>query len=80
MACRNFDGGFGARPGDESHAGQVFVCVGALAIAGALDRLDAPLLAWWLAERQTPGGGLNGRPEKQQVRRGGAARWWVPFF
>ena len=78
MACRNFDGGFGARPGDESHAGQVFVCVGALAIAGALDRLDAPLLAWWLAERQTPGGGLNGRPEKQQVRRGGAARWWVP--
>jgi geranylgeranyl transferase type-2 subunit beta len=24
------------------------------------------LLAWWLAERQTPSGGLNGRPEKLQ--------------
>ena len=27
--CRNFDGGFGSVPGAESHAGQVFTCVGA---------------------------------------------------
>jgi prenyltransferase beta subunit len=52
--------------GNESHAGQVFTCIGALALAGALDRADRDLFAWWLAERQTPSGGLNGRPEKLQ--------------
>lgn len=26
--------------------------------------MDADLLGWWLAERQLPCGGLNGRPEK----------------
>ena len=64
--CQNFDGGYGATPGNESHAGQVFTCVAALDIAGALDTVDAELLCWWLAERQTPSGGLNGRPEKLQ--------------
>ncbi|KAJ7937231.1 rab geranylgeranyltransferase [Mycena leptocephala] len=49
---RNFDGGFGSSVGAESHAAQVFVCV------------DSDTLAWWLAERQLPNGGLNGRPEK----------------
>ncbi len=33
-----------------------------------LDRLDREvdqqMLGWWLAERQLPNGGLNGRPEK----------------
>ena len=24
LRCHNFDGGFGARPGDETHAGQIF--------------------------------------------------------
>lgn len=33
--------------GDESHAGQVFCCVAALAIADALDLLDRDLLCWW---------------------------------
>ncbi len=42
----------------------VFCCVAALAIAGKLDQIDGDLLGWWLAERQLPGGGLNGRPEK----------------
>ena len=60
----NFDGGFGSIPTAESHAGQVFCCVGALLIAGAIDRVDRDLLGWWLAERQLPNGGLNGRPEK----------------
>ena len=27
-SCRNFDGGFGATPGGESHAGQIFTAVG----------------------------------------------------
>jgi hypothetical protein len=44
----------------------VFTCVAALALAGALDRCDGDLVAWWLAERQTRSGGLNGRPEKLQ--------------
>jgi geranylgeranyl transferase type-2 subunit beta len=105
LRCRNFDGGFGAQPGGESHAGQVFTCVGVLALARGLgwrwsggeccegdegeggggwagegdeggsdnaqgrDRPLLPgadLLAWWLCERQTPSGGLNGRPEKLQ--------------
>jgi len=30
VSCRNFDGGFGCIPGAESHAGQIFCCIGAL--------------------------------------------------
>jgi geranylgeranyl transferase type-2 subunit beta len=41
MKCRNFDGGFGSTPGGESHAGQIFVCVGALQICNQLDLLYA---------------------------------------
>jgi hypothetical protein len=26
--------------------------------------IDVPTLGWWLAERQLPNGGMNGRPEK----------------
>ncbi|KAF8627902.1 hypothetical protein AX15_004180 [Amanita polypyramis BW_CC] len=62
--CRNFDGGFGNSVGAESHAGQVFVCVAALAILDRLDVVDYETLGWWLCERQLPNGGLNGRPEK----------------
>jgi geranylgeranyl transferase type-2 subunit beta len=29
-----------------------------------LDVVDVPTLGWWLAERQLPNGGMNGRPEK----------------
>ncbi|KAL7420197.1 Rab geranylgeranyltransferase [Cryptotrichosporon argae] len=60
----NFDGSFGSRPGAESHGAQVWVSVGALAILGRLDIVDADLLGAWLSERQLPNGGLNGRPEK----------------
>jgi geranylgeranyl transferase type-2 subunit beta len=42
----------------------VFVCVAALAILDKLDEVDEQTLGWWLAERQLPNGGLNGRPEK----------------
>ncbi|KAG6331022.1 hypothetical protein ID866_8067 [Astraeus odoratus] len=62
--CRNYDGGFGATAGAESHAAQVFVCVAALAILDSLDEVDHQTLCWWLSERQLPNGGLNGRPEK----------------
>lgn len=48
----------------------VFVCVAALAILDRLDIVNTDTLAWWLAERQLPNGGLNGRPEKlEDVRR-----------
>ena len=72
--CRNFDGGYGAVPGAESHAGQIFCCVGALAIAKRLDLVDGTLLGWWLAERQCDSGGLNGRPEKQADV---CYSWWI---
>ena len=72
--CRNFDGGFGVTPGGESHAGQIFTAVGALAIGGALHHVEPDVLGWWLCERQTPGGGLNGRPEKLPDV---CYSWWV---
>jgi len=36
-----------APAGNESHAGQVFTCIGALSLAGALDRVDRDLFCWW---------------------------------
>ncbi|KAL9642540.1 hypothetical protein ABK040_011107 [Willaertia magna] len=74
LSCQNFDGGFGVCVGAESHAGQIFTCVGMLAIAGALDRIDQDTLSWWLCERQCSGGGLNGRPEKLEDV---CYSWWV---
>ncbi|KAA1470921.1 terpenoid cyclases/Protein prenyltransferase [Dentipellis sp. KUC8613] len=64
IQCRNFDGGFGRIVGAESHAAQVFVCTATLAILDRLDIVDEKTLGWWLAERQLPSGGFNGRPEK----------------
>ena len=72
--CYNFDGGFGTVPGSESHAGQVYCCVGALAIAGSLRLIDVDRTAAWLAQRQCPSGGLNGRPEKLPDV---CYSWWV---
>jgi geranylgeranyl transferase type-2 subunit beta len=77
LSCRNLDGGFGSCIAAESHAGQVFCCVGALAIAESLHLLsthDLDLLSWWLCERQVDSGGLNGRPEKQADV---CYSWWI---
>ncbi|CAG9582285.1 putative geranylgeranyltransferase [Leishmania major strain Friedlin] len=74
LRCQNWDGGFGVSPGAESHAGQIFCCVGALCIANALDRIDRDRVAAWLAMRQLPSGGLNGRPEKKADV---CYSWWV---
>ncbi|CAM9497840.1 unnamed protein product [Chrysoparadoxa australica] len=73
-SCKNFDGGFGCIPGAESHAGQIFTCVGALSIASSLHHVDRKLLGWWLCERQCDSGGLNGRPEKQADV---CYSWWI---
>ena len=73
--CANFDGGFGAVPGGESHAGQIFCCVGALAMTRHLHLASSQKLNFWLAERQIPSvGGLNGRPQKLQDV---CYSWWV---
>ncbi len=74
QACANFDGGYGVSPGAESHAGQVYTCVGVLAIAGRLDLVDKDRLGGWLSERQLDNGGLNGRPEKLEDV---CYSWWV---
>ncbi|KAL3343478.1 hypothetical protein AABB24_027154 [Solanum stoloniferum] len=74
LSCKNVDGGFGCTPGAESHAGQIFCCVAALAITGSLHHVDKDLLGWWLCERQVKSGGLNGRPEKLPDV---CYSWWV---
>ena len=66
QSCQNFDGGFGSRVGAESHAGLIYTCLGTLAITGHLHTCDQDRLAWWLAERQLPSGGLNGRPGTEE--------------
>jgi hypothetical protein len=38
LSCMNFDGGFGCRPGSESHSGQVWF--------GLRAHLYKPLLSW----------------------------------
>jgi len=52
------------RSGEANLKITAFVCVAALAILDRLDVVDVDTLGWWLAERQLPSGGLNGRPEK----------------
>jgi geranylgeranyl transferase type-2 subunit beta len=90
LSCWNpIDGGFGCTRGAESHAGQVFCCIGTLAILKQLSRLmqttsstekkgehmnPMERLCWWLSERQCDSGGLNGRPEKQADV---CYSWWI---
>jgi len=74
QSCENLDGAYGVRPGAESHSGQVFTCVAALAIAGRLDLVNQDRLGTWLCERQVDQGGLNGRPEKIEDA---CYSWWV---
>lgn len=66
LQCQTPDGGFGESPdATESHAGLTYCCVNALSLMGVAlptDKLN-PLLAW-LAHRQQPTGGFNGRPNK----------------
>lgn len=77
LECQNFDGGFGCIAGAESHAGQVFCCVGALTLANSLHELEedeVERLGLWLCERQLPCGGFNGRPDKKEDV---CYSWWV---
>lgn len=74
QSCQNTDGSYGRTPGAESHSGQVYTCVGALAITDRLDLANLDRLGAWLSERQLPNGGLNGRPEKLEDV---CYSWWV---
>ncbi|KAL3321060.1 hypothetical protein Ciccas_000262 [Cichlidogyrus casuarinus] len=74
VKCQNADGGFGTRPGSESHAGQAYCVLGALSILQQLHRLDSKRASFWLAERQLLSGGLNGRPQKKPDV---CYSWWV---
>lgn len=74
-ACRDVgDGSFAAKPGAESHGGQVFCCVAALSIVEKVDLIDTSRLLQWLAFRQTSTGGLNGRPQKSEDV---CYSWWI---
>ncbi|KAG7193772.1 uncharacterized protein KQ657_000464 [Scheffersomyces spartinae] len=74
LRCQNFDGGFGMVPGAESHAAQVFTCIGFLAITDNLHHIDVDKIGSWLSDRQVESGGLNGRPEKLPDV---CYSWWV---
>ena len=50
MSGKNLDGGFGCTLGAESHAGQSFYQVGALALTSSLRYVDKDLIGWWLCE------------------------------
>ncbi|KAK1442461.1 geranylgeranyl transferase type beta subunit like protein [Babesia gibsoni] len=74
ISCQNLDGGFGWHPRGESHAAAAFCCVGALAELEAMHMVNVDALGAWLAERQTPSGGCNGRAEKSPDV---CYSWWV---
>lgn len=74
-SCKNFDGGYGAIPGSESHGGNIFCCISSLQILSTLpDASSSSELIEWLVWRQLPAGGLNGRPEKLPDV---CYSWWI---
>jgi len=76
LLCRNWDGAFGGVPLAESHAGTTFCCLATLSAIGELGALPRPgETARWLAERQQPCGGFNGRAGKDADL---CYSWWCP--
>jgi geranylgeranyl transferase type-2 subunit beta len=72
--CRNWDGGFGAVPGSESHSGNIFCCQALLKLFGSEGSNGDSKLIDWLSWRQNKSGGLNGRPQKLEDV---CYSWWV---
>ncbi|XP_010253206.1 PREDICTED: geranylgeranyl transferase type-1 subunit beta isoform X2 [Nelumbo nucifera] len=75
LNCQSYDGGFGLVPGSESHGGATYCAVAALRLMGFIEDdllskmtsssiINVPLLLEWSLQRQTIGGGLQGRPNK----------------
>ena len=71
--CRNWDGGFGASPGSESHSGNIFCCQALLKLFNSESSTNTNLIDW-LGWRQKESGGLNGRPQKLEDV---CYSWWV---
>lgn len=72
--CRNWDGGFGAVPGAESHAGQIFCCQALLSLFQRKSNMDERLTEWLSRRQVKESGGLNGRPQKLEDV---CYSWWV---
>ena len=53
LKCHNYDGGFGGKPGAESHAAYCFCAVAGLAIVESLDKIKQSKLVKFLSLRQT---------------------------
>lgn len=66
LSCYNADGGFGQLARTESHAAQIFCCLSALRSLGCIGAVDASRIEDFLAYRQCPSGGLNGRINKKE--------------
>ncbi|CAD7960103.1 unnamed protein product [Amoebophrya sp. A120] len=74
-SCYNPDGGFGWKPGSESHAASCWVCLAALSLVNRIDsQVDRDQTGWFLCSRQTDFGGFNGRPEKAPDV---CYSWWI---
>lgn len=63
LSCQGYEGGFGDSGGQESHAGLTFCALASLKIAQYENQIH-PRIINYLAKRQTPEGGHNGRPNK----------------
>lgn len=71
MKCNNaIDGGFGSRPGSESHAGLIYCGLGALSITGRLEMIDAELLG----KRRSPNHSSNSSLTLCALAHAG---WWL---
>ncbi|KAK9467463.1 terpenoid cyclases/protein prenyltransferase alpha-alpha toroid [Lipomyces arxii] len=77
--CQTYEGGIGASPGNEAHAGYAFCGLAALCILydprKVGDHIDLDSFVEWLSQRQyQPEGGFSGRTNKLVD---GCYCWWV---
>ena len=69
LASFSYEGGVGQGPGLEAHGGSTFCAVAALSLMGRLEEVgEARLesLTAWCVQRQVPGSGYMGRPNKPE--------------
>ncbi|GMY08578.1 geranylgeranyl transferase type-1 subunit beta isoform X1 [Fagus crenata] len=75
LNCQSYDGGFGIKPGSESHGGGIYCAVASLRLMGFIgvdllsnsatsSIINVPLLLSWILQRQATDGGFQGRPNK----------------
>lgn len=69
LASFSYEGGVGQGPGLEAHGGSTFCAVAALSLMGRLEALGETRLeslTAWCLQRQVPGSGYMGRPNKPE--------------